>query len=412
MKAKTLREAIRKLNPEHALRTSDELQDYFVERPLSPLRRLEVLLEDNRDEPQKILFTGHRGSGKTTELAKLAEKLREQFFIIHCSAERHLNLFDLTYTDVILSLGLELFGEARARGIPVKESVARSFEDFTKKITIEVETGEKKEKEGQAGCGLGDIATLTGKYKTEDSTRTTIRKTLEHCLQELFENIDFLSQEIKTHTKKPVLAVVEDLDKTDIKTAEELFGKHATSLLAPPITIIYTFPIELRFNNNYMHINSSYSRVETLPNIKICHCDGSADEEGRQILKNILTRRMAEGLISEAAEELLVENSGGIPRELVALARLACLEARVAGKEMIDREEARQAVQGRRREYDVLLPDDQRRLLREVEEKKWVDNDEKFQPLLNNLSALEYRNEEVWYDVHPLVKPLLRKRTA
>jgi len=27
--------------------------------------------------------------------------------------------------------------------------------------------------------------------------------------------------------------------------------------------------------------------------------------------------------------------------------------------------------------------------------------------LLHNLSVLEYRNRAVWYDVHPVIKPLL-----
>lgn len=368
-------------------------------------------MEDS-EGPQKILFTGHRGSGKTTELAKLAESLREQFFIIQCSADKHLNLFDLTYTDVILSLGLEIFEQTRQQGIQVKAEVIRSFEDFTRKITLEVETIEKRGKEGEIGCGLPDLATLAGKYKNEDSTRVKIRKTLDHCMTELFENIDFLAQEIKTHTGKPVLVLVEDLDKTDLKTAEELFLRHAVSLLTPRLSIIYTFPIELRFDNNFMLIKSSFPLIETLPNIKINRHDDSPDESGRHLLGDLLAKRMAAGLISEEARKILVENSGGIPRELVALARLACLEARVAEKAGIDREEADKAVQNRRREYDVLLPREQRLLLREVKENKWADNNEKFQPLLNNLSVLEYSNDDVWYDVHPLVKPLLDKRTA
>ena len=82
---------------------------------MSPLEDLSILLQDTTD-PQKILFSGHRGSGKSTELAKLTMELQDQFFIIHYSVKNILNLLDLTYEDVVLSIGLELFREARSNG--------------------------------------------------------------------------------------------------------------------------------------------------------------------------------------------------------------------------------------------------------------------------------------------------------
>jgi hypothetical protein len=410
MKARNLREAINTLNPEKPLRTRDQLEAYFVERPWSPLKALKVLLEDS-EEPQKILFTGHRGSGKTTELAKLADNLKNEFFIIQCSAERHLNLFDLTHADVILSLGLELLDQVKKQSIPVNNKILGSFHDFTKKIVLEIEDEEKKILGGELEGGIPDIATLTGKYKTEDTTRINIRKSLDHCLQELFENIDFLAQEIKIRTGRPVLAFVEDLDKTDIQTAEDLFYKHAASLLTPRLAIIFTFPIELRFDNNFMHIRSSFPTIVALPNINLRHRDNSPNDSGKKLLENILAKRLEEHLIMQDALISLVESSGGIPRELIALARGACVAARVADKTSIDEESAAQAVQDRRRDYEVLLPAEQRVLLEEIARNKWADNNEKYQPLLKNLSALEYRNGDPWFDVHPLVKPLLGKKT-
>ncbi len=34
-------------------------------------------------------------------------------------------------------------------------------------------------------------------------------------------------------------------------------------------------------------------------------------------------------------------------------------------------------------------------------------NNEVVQTLLHNLALLEYRNNDVWVDVHPIVKPIL-----
>lgn len=55
-----------------------------------------------------------------------------------------------------------------------------------------------------------------------------------------------------------------------------------------------------------------------------------------------------------------------------------------------------------------MRPDrDQRALLRTVHADKSINNDEAHRDLLHNLSVLEYRNGSVWYDVNPLVLPLL-----
>lgn len=80
MPATDLRRALNILDPESPLRTEEELREYFVARPLSPLTNLCLLLEAS-DDPQKVLFSGHRGSGKSTELAKLSHELQDRFFI-------------------------------------------------------------------------------------------------------------------------------------------------------------------------------------------------------------------------------------------------------------------------------------------------------------------------------------------
>jgi hypothetical protein len=72
---------------------------------------MRVFLEDKRD-PVKVLFTGHRGSGKSTELNKLATMLEDKFFIVRFSILRTLNPQDMTYVDLLLALATSLFKQA------------------------------------------------------------------------------------------------------------------------------------------------------------------------------------------------------------------------------------------------------------------------------------------------------------
>ena len=112
-------------------------------------------------------------------------------------------------------------------------------------------------------------------------------------------------------------------------------------------------------------------------------------------------------LIAELPPETLTELSSGIPRELIALSRYATLEARKMGHPNITLEAVERAARRKRMDYEVLLTSKQLNLLRKIHETKNIENDEAHRALLHNLSALEYRNSRVWYDVHPLVEPLL-----
>ena len=406
-KATTLREALNMLDPERPLQTKAELDEYFVERPMSPLEDLRLLLI-NAESDQKILFTGHRGSGKSTELSKLTLDLRPDFFILKYSVKSVLNLFDITYVDVVLSLALELVKRIVDENVAVREDVLAHVLSFGKDITRDVEMGATTGTE--AGGEIGAFAVkLSAKLSTEEATRTTVRQNASHRISDLLESITFLCKEVERVGERPVLAIVEDLDKTDLETAKQVFYEHANALLAPPVTIIYTFPMALRHDNNFMQIQSNFPDVQVLPNLKTCMRDGKPDELGPKRLHEILTRRVEESLFAEKAIERLGVLSSGIPRELIVLTRRACLETMKAGEDRISLKSVTRAEESRRRDYEVLLTREQLELLGAVHRDKRLPNDEAHRALLHNLSALEYRNGDVWYDVHPVVMPLLDK---
>ena len=112
-------------------------------------------------------------------------------------------------------------------------------------------------------------------------------------------------------------------------------------------------------------------------------------------------------VLKDALTEYLARLSGGIPRELIGLARYACLDARLKERHVIDEEAVECAAQRKRRDYQVLLDSAQLGRLAEIHVNQRVENDEQDRALLHNLSVLEYRNRDVWHDVHPLIEPLL-----
>ena len=90
-------------------------KDWYVERPDSPEEAIKIYLLNNSTDT-KILFSGHRGSGKTSTLSKLARDadIQAKFFVVKFSIKDELNVADLTYTDLLLAIGHRLYAEGKA----------------------------------------------------------------------------------------------------------------------------------------------------------------------------------------------------------------------------------------------------------------------------------------------------------
>src|SRR5207249_2278837 len=80
-RATYLGEVISNFDPMQPL--AEDSFEWYVERPDSPHLELKSFLLNNRTDP-KILFSGHRGSGKSTALNRLASdpEIRQHFFVV------------------------------------------------------------------------------------------------------------------------------------------------------------------------------------------------------------------------------------------------------------------------------------------------------------------------------------------
>ncbi len=404
-KAQTLQEAIRNLNPQHSL-SVDELAKFYVAREGSPVERVAISLED--PSPQKFLFTGHRGNGKSTELAKLEAKLQDRFFVVRYALKNVLDLHDLTYIDVLLSLALQLAESAKDKVKLSKNtrSALESLWSFGLGIEKQTETGTTKGWQAELGLGeaVSTLLRLGVRIKSEHVTRQALREKVRYRVSDLLKGLDILAQDVFDETGKRVLCIVEDLDKIDLKEARTIFYDHGKSISAPDLTIniIYTFPVALGHSDEFMQIRHFFSDTPILPNFKL------TDERGVESLRHLLLNRVEASLFEEEALDMLVEFSGGIPRQFITLARDASLEARVAAQAKVMVEHAHDAVARERQNFSRMLSEEQLSLLRRVKEEKKIDQTPAYQTLLHTLSVLEYSNHDIWYDVNPLVNDLLK----
>jgi len=113
MKASYLKEVIGFFDPMQSL--DEQHKDWYVDRPDSPEQDIKVYLLNNATDT-KILFSGHRGSGKTSTLSKLAcdAEIVKKFLVVKFSIKDELNVADLTYTDLLVAVGHRLYEQGKA----------------------------------------------------------------------------------------------------------------------------------------------------------------------------------------------------------------------------------------------------------------------------------------------------------
>ena len=91
---------------------------FYVNRPGNPTSRLERELTRPYRQPPKHFFSGHRGSGKSTELRRLAVQpaIRQRFWPIHFSIGDNADVNNLDFRDVLLAIGGQMYHHYRKSG--------------------------------------------------------------------------------------------------------------------------------------------------------------------------------------------------------------------------------------------------------------------------------------------------------
>lgn len=384
---------------------------FYVNRPGEPLGNLKkaLLLSSKFGRTPKFFFSGHRGSGKSTEMNRLAAdpEVREQFVVIHYSIRDYADVNDLNYLDVLFTLGAQMFmqytnPDGAYRG-KLKPALLKELEGLQGRISEQVRVTNKEGlAESEANFNAYFLKAMF-KIKQEESSRREIRNILEPRSSEWIQQINLIASNIVSNEKKQVLVIIDDLDKPSLETARSLFHQHVGSLHQPAFPVIYTVPIAVFFTHQFISISEGR---QFLPSVKLFTPEGKKVTENFSLMRQMVAARMDRNLIANDALDHVVEMSGGIVRDLTRMIQMAALEAMLDDREQIELSDVTRASSELRNEFRRMLTQEDLDALRQLGNGEEVPPERKA-PLLFISAAVEYQNAKTWEAVHPVVKQLL-----
>ena len=382
------------------------VSEFYVKRGRNPLDKMKRALLRGSLSTSKFLFSGHRGSGKSTELNRLMAypKIQDKYFIVHYSVRDVLDPAGIEYTDLLLSIGAQIFIEATEKR---KLKLRQGLLDELKRWMGAIETEESDQI--STGVEIGtDLKVLQAKLKTGDTSRINIRKNIEARLPSFVNTTNLIIAEVEQKTRKNVLVSIDDLDKPDLEVARRLFYERQSSLTLPGCSIIYTIPIALLYSPDAGQVMQPFTQSYVLPNVTIMkRHDKSPDEEGRMVMKEFVGKRMSLELVGEDALDYAIYVSGGVFREMARIMAMAADNAIACESEKIGKQDVEDAESEITNEFRRMLETKDYEVLREICRKRELIGSDMCAKLLHNLSILEYQNKDNWCNVHPAVVPLL-----
>lgn len=383
-------------------------------------------------EPVCAFFGGLPGSGKSTEINRLAARLRKEerahLLPIVINAEEMLDLHNPIAEADVLSMILYKTDAAvlEAEGKDPKDAMTEGRPARFWHWLTTTEVGARSMDVGPTvkvpatNSEFGVGAKVAADFKTNPSLRERVRTRVSASttvfLREVWDLLLDMNKRARSYGYEGIVILVDSLEKINglsthwpevLAAAERVFGGGAPYLKLP-VHVVYTVPPAI--------VNRMSGNVYFLPMLKIHDRDGGP-AQGILAAREIIARRVPDmylrKLFGEANLETrldqLISASGGYPRELLKLLQDCILE------ETIDERSFRRIVVAAGERFTRVVPDYAFPLLAKIaKEKRLVFENEEQRSVIDFLLQtnviLRYQNDEPWVELHPAVrawKPLV-----
>jgi hypothetical protein len=366
-----------------------------------------------------ILFCGHVGCGKSTELRRVADKLnhKDLFFVVLLDTLKELDNNNIGYADVLLALARQLFEQLRKNCITIDQVLLQNLQDWFKNSFAENDQTREMAKRllssaitgGLEQNGLALLSHLFGgltEYMQNNATyKPAIRNVMTNTFSQFaksFNQCIVAAEDAiqKAGRGKKILFIIDGTDRLRDDDGQRFFVRDVHQLTLINGYFIYCSPIHLLYKENQIH---QHFQSVTLPMIKLRDREGQLQPQNYDIMRSMVFKRLAPQSFAEPhLVDRLIEFSGGCPRELLRLLKYAFLE--VNGSQF-DAHAVEKAIVQLSVDYKRLLDNEDYEILAKLDcSEKKDSSSERMRFFLSNMIVLEYNN--FWRETHPAIRRL------
>lgn len=430
-------------NPAETLNVENpEDQQYYID--FSPARGGKLIEQIARtitrlspDRPTCQLFTGHVGSGKSTELLRLQAQLKKEgFHVVYFESSKDLDMADVDITDILLAIARQVSESIELLQIKLKPKgfknllsgvigVLNTEIDLKGDVSVPGIGTLAASTEGEFSLSMG-IGNITAKTKDSRDLRSLLRQYLEPRTNNILEaiNKELLEpsiQQLKQMGKQGLVVIVDNLDRIiDSKNStgrpqpEYLFIDRGEQLNKLNCHVVYTIPLGLIFSNDLGQLMNRFgSDPKTLPMVTVKFEDGTPCEAGIELLRQMVMARAFPGIDPKEYPDLVTQIfdtpetldrlctiSGGHVRSLLILL-YSCLQKE---DPPLTRQSLEEVILQRRHQLTLAIEAEEKQMLRQVAATKKLSGQMEYQTLLRSLWVFEYHQaQHFWYDINPIL---------
>jgi hypothetical protein len=296
--------------------------------------------QPNQFNKTLLFLAGMRGSGKTSEFAKYAQRLNSPdcFFVVTCNIDEELDMDNIQYMDIVIFQLEKLLKRAQEVDLSISDDILESmhkwFDKRVKEInrslkadgSAEIEFG--SDKAFSVGNLLGQLLGITTKIKASLSGSFQRAETIRRDFQNRFSDfstkfntfVEQVNAQLRKENKgKEILFIVDGLEKTmSADTRRQIIMQESNRIRQIKVNTLFTLPIELM--KEEQRIRQFADEIVSFPFIKIKERNGSDCPEAIALFEHFVFNRIDSSLFdNKETVDIAIRYSGGSPRQLLKI---------------------------------------------------------------------------------------------